>query len=329
MGFVVLKLAKFAKMTILLYNKKMASLNKIKGLIFGSAIADALGFICEYKKRDELEKYVEELFDGELKTITHRTHPINYQFGQYSDDTQFSLLLLTHLINRNRLNPKIFLKDLKNEYAKGFLVGLGGNTKKLLSEKSSDTNNSSNGSLMRSYPIGLFYNNEKEILLNSKKQSSITHSHKDAILASQCYAVTVHLLLNNQNKKTILNKWTNYFSSLDWLEYTKEDFIGHLKENYTRKGWEYVPPGAEVSIKAALYCFYNTNSYEECLKESLLLGGDTDTVASLSCGLMGLCLGFYGIPNEWRNILIDKGVNQTKYLESIAEEIFHYIRKNN
>lgn len=302
----------------------MISLNKIKGLIFGAAIADAIGFVCEYKKRDELEKYVEELFKGELKTLTHRTHPIDYQFGQYSDDTQFSLLLLHHLMNNQGLKPEVFFQELKHAYSKGLLVGLGKNTKNLLSGKSSNTNNSSNGSLMRSYPIGLFYNNEAEILLNSEKQSSITHSHKEAILASQCYAISVYLLLNNQDKKTLPLKWAEFFPSMDWLTYTKKDFIEHLKENYARQGWEYVPPGAEVSIKSALYCFYNNNDYQECLKESLLLGGDTDTVASLSCGLMGLYLGFDEIPHQWRGILVDEETSQTKNLENIARAIFDY-----
>lgn len=66
-------------------------------------------------------------FESEIFLVKNRTYPKIYEFGQYSDDTQFSKLLIQSYIN------KVSFKELLvQEYKKDNLIGLGKNTKKLL-----------------------------------------------------------------------------------------------------------------------------------------------------------------------------------------------------
>ena len=204
-------------------------MDKIKGLIFGAAIGDALGFIAEYQSRDLLEKYIQELKGGELKTLTSRTYPKTYPYGQYSDDTQFSTLLLENILNNKTVDKAKYLQILKEEFLKNNLVGLGSNTKKILSGTSNKVNNSSNGSIIRTYPVGLL-----------------------------------------------------------------------------------IP---------------NSSDFKECLYNSLYLGGDTDSVASLACGLKGLKLGFNSIPKEFQNIPYDQE-NKVTYLNKLSERVSEYLKSN-
>lgn len=42
-----------------------------------------------------------------------------------------------------------------------------------------------------------------------------------------------------------------------------------------------------------------TDSYEEAVKQAVLLGNDTDTTACVAGGLAGILYGFEGIPKRW------------------------------
>ena len=59
------------------------------------------------------------------------------------------------------------------------------------------------------------------------------------------------------------------------------------------------------TLQAALWCFYNTASYRECILTAVNLGDDTDTVAAVAGGLAGLYYCLNGkdeseqIPGEW------------------------------
>ena len=296
---------------------------KIKGLVFGAAIGDALGFISEFKNRDKLEKYIEELKNNKLSTLTHRTYPIDYPYGQYSDDTQFSLLLIKNILDHNDLKPKEYFNLLKSEFQKNNLVGIGSNTRKLLSDVTNNINNSSNGSIMRTYPIGLLFPKD-DILMKAKLQSKITHDHPDAIEACQIFSMLVYKILNNQGYTNLLKKKID----IKFLDLTIEEFISFAKKNYHRDNWNYIPPGATITLLAAIYAFHNSKDFDECLFTGLFLGGDTDSVASLACGLKGLSLGFNSIPEKFRNIPFDQE-NKVDELNNVVLKIEKYREKNN
>ena len=49
-----------------------------------------------------------------------------------------------------------------------------------------------------------------------------------------------------------------------------------------------------------------TDSYEEAVKQAVLLGNDTDTTACVAGGLAGILYGFEGIPKRWLQALREK-----------------------
>lgn len=52
------------------------------------------------------------------------------------------------------------------------------------------------------------------------------------------------------------------------------------------------------TLKAATWCFVNTNSYEECVLAAVNLGDDTDTTAAVAGALAGTAYGIDAIPQE-------------------------------
>lgn len=60
------------------------------------------------------------------------------------------------------------------------------------------------------------------------------------------------------------------------------------------------------TLKAATWCFVNTNSYEDCVLAAVNLGDDTDTTAAVAGALAGTAYGIDAIPQEWIDTLRGK-----------------------
>jgi ADP-ribosyl-[dinitrogen reductase] hydrolase len=55
------------------------------------------------------------------------------------------------------------------------------------------------------------------------------------------------------------------------------------------------------TLKASMYCFLTTESYQDATLMAVNLGNDADTTAAVTGGLAGLYYGFDAIPEKWRN----------------------------
>ncbi len=53
------------------------------------------------------------------------------------------------------------------------------------------------------------------------------------------------------------------------------------------------------SLEAAMWCFFTTETYKDCVLKAVNLGNDTDTVAAIAGGLAGVYYGLNNIPREW------------------------------
>lgn len=307
--------------------------NKIKGCIVGGAIGDSLGLIVEKKTYEETQTFVKELSQNHLKTFTNRTYPITYRQGQISDDTQFSLHLIESLLEYQKFNAQDYQNRLVRAYISNELVGIGKNTKKIFESiiKNESTvqllNNSSNGALMRAYVMGLFYRSSNVIQPYSDEQSKLTHDHFDSIISCRIIAKSISYLLHTPNStiKDLRSKvWSSNDSKLldlSFLDLSDSQFLEHIKNNYSRDGWEYVPPGAIVTLKAALYSAYHSQSFEEAIYRGISLGGDTDTVASLIGSLMGVHVGYNKLPQKWANNLYDQKFGNLSDILEICNKV--------
>ena len=55
-----------------------------------------------------------------------------------------------------------------------------------------------------------------------------------------------------------------------------------------------------AALEAAIWCFANTQSYQEAILRAANLGDDADTTAAICGQLAGAHYGASGIPEDWR-----------------------------
>lgn len=258
--------------------------DKISGALFGAAVGDCIGAPFEGLGYDE--NRVPTNFGGGM---------FNLAPGETTDDTLMTLDLaetwmecgtfdrdrfLNKMILTVRKDPKTFgrttktLVDLLEQgcFAKhaAYVINLifGGIT---------------NGSLMRTVPVGLAYK-YKEAGVEAEKISAYTHSSHQACTACRYVSDTIAGLVSGMTKNEVLEEVPNIY-----LE-------GELKPSVL----------AFDAARCAFTIFKECGNYYDTILKICRLGGDTDTIASIAGGMAGACYGIDSIPKEWIDSLLLK-----------------------
>ena len=188
--------------------------------------------------------------------------------GTWSDDSSMTLATLESITRLGRIDLKDILRYAKGEK----LENCGG--------KSFMDNG--NGALMRILPIVFIPHTQEEI----DAVGGLTHAHEISKIGCRLYLTVAEQIL--KGKEVVFPKEIPYYQ-IDNLKNLIRDEI---------KSSGYVVD----TLEAALWCFYTTENYKNCVLKAVNLGGDTDTIAAVAGGLAGLfygCGGKKGIPEEW------------------------------
>ena len=305
---------------------------KIKAVMIGHAIGDALGVPVEFCSREELVANPVTDMRG------YGTYPV--PAGSWSDDTSMSIAALDSLASGKLDFDDIMVKfgewyynDKYTPTGKMFDVGYTCahaitnyieyhapiNECGLRAE-----NSNGNGSLMRIHPFVIyakikFLNGTEEgywSWMNCLKQASaLTHAHERSIMGCHIYADCLCFLLKEPTKESL--KEGIKFAELD-LDFLPE--FEHYKRifepDFEKLTVDDIKSSGYVvdTLEAALWCLLTTDSYKECVLKAVNLGEDTDTVAAVVGGLAGALYGYDAIPKEWLDTLKRKD-----YLEKMCE----------
>lgn len=170
---------------------------------------------------------------------------------------------------------------------------------------------SGNGSIMRLAPVPIAYMNHPEQAVYFSIQSSRT-THASPLCLDACgwMASLLLALLHGGDKDCVLQVFyqpqTEAITTLQSFEF--------IDKNYRDlRGTGYVLE----SLESALWCFWHTHSYEDCILAAANLGDDADTTAAVAGQLAGAYYGFNGIRKDWREHLF-----WHDEIESLAQQLF-------
>lgn len=295
----------------------------VKSCVIGAAIGDALGVPFEFKSREVMK-------DNPATTMIGRgTH--NQPIGTWSDDTSMILATMDAIVsgldyNRIMHNFSLWLYDAEFT-PRGLVFDVGRTTDYAISKyKRANTpalecgdngeKANGNGSLMRIVPFALYCHlKNKKCVLDERtsvvihRGSSLTHSHPRSQMACGIYASIVFSLLKKQEKRSIymgLKKAHKFYSRQGEYKSELKCFTNLFEKDFGKFESSLIKSSGYVvdSLEAAIWCALSTNSYEESVLKAVNLGGDTDTIASITGGLTGLLYGIECIPNEWKEHLL-------------------------
>lgn len=234
------------------------------------AMADAYGAGFEFAE----EPFIKE---NNCLTKYHQSPYDKRPAGFYTDDTQMTIALCELMINESGMWNKelvaayflkAFKRDPRDTYSQDFYHFLLETDSAIEFIENINADSVRNGSSMRSVPLGLI-KDKSEMLEKAKIQASLTHNTHEGIVASQAVALAVYYFVNHLGPKGGLFNYVCQQST----EYFRKDKITPTECN------------ALDTIDAVLTVLNQSNSLKEILLNAIQLGGDTDSVACIACGI--------------------------------------------
>jgi ADP-ribosyl-[dinitrogen reductase] hydrolase len=277
-------------------------LNRSKGCLVGLAVGDAVGTTLEFRKR------------GTFKPITDMTGGGQFclKKGYWTDDTSMALCLGYSLIECDGFNPQDQMERYCNWLDKGYMSSIGtcfdvGVTVSSALRRFQKTGEpfsgpksrwtSGNGSIMRLAPIPIYFQHQPDLALHYAGESSrTTHGAPLCIDACKYLSMILVKLLAGATKQAFKN--VSYLPECD-------EFVRIQQGHFVEKPYSEIKGTGFVveSLEAALWCFLNTESFDDCILAAANLGDDADTTAAIAGQLAGAYYGYSAIRKNWLSSL--------------------------
>ena len=273
--------------------------NRFRGCLLGLAIGDAVGTTVEFKSRGSFSPVTDMIGGGVF----------GLQPGQWTDDTSMALCLATSLITKNEFDPEDQMDRYWRWYRDGYLSStgkcfdIGGTVGDALESfrrtgkpfsGSTSPNAAGNGSLMRLAPIPIFCFPELQKILHFAAESSrTTHGAPECLEACQLFSEILFNAFSGMDKEPVLFK-TTFKPSTPKI---RNIALGNYRDKDINqiRGSGYVVE----SLEAALWSFYQTDTFEAAILQAANLGDDADTTAAICGQIAGAYYGESGIPTKW------------------------------
>lgn len=294
-------------------------IEKIKSVVIGHAVADALGVPVEFYTREELDEAPVTEMEG------FGTYPM--PAGAWSDDTSMSLCTL-EVLGKYGLDFDRIMQNFAKWYYQDEFTPTGemfdvGNTCSIAIENYikykkpytmcglNGERNNGNGSLMRIYPFVL-YLADKAMPIAEKMEiihtaSALTHAHIRAKIGCGIYAFVLWEVLRNPQKESVLKGLEEakmfYREEKELKAYSRifdRAFIVTHKKRIKSSGY------VVDTLEAVLWSILTTNSYQTAVLKAVNLGDDTDTVGAITGALAGALYGYEAIPDRWKRALLKR-----------------------
>ena len=254
--------------------------------MIGAIIGDIVGSIYELEEINALKfnSNKKRPYEERIKILEANT-PLFFNKCSYTDDTTLTIAIANALIENDTFEKslrKYGLEELslgkdmygRNRFGKGFVSWLH-------NEKIGDSYG--NGASMRISPVAYFFDDLDIILRKTKEATIPSHNNEEAIKGAQIVTTAIYLSKQKYSKEQIKEELETRF------EMSFEFKLEQLQKNYrfTSRTIDSVPQ--------AIFCFLESNSFEDCLRKSISIGGDSDTIAAIACSIAE---SFYGVPKE-------------------------------
>lgn len=217
---------------------------------------------------------------------THEESPDSIEIlknGKFTDDSVLTVAIMGWLIGSGG-NPEDLPRVLKywaNAYPD---AGYGGRFKTwVLSDSDAPINSFGNGSGMRVSPCAFYANTLEECLDLAKISAEVTHNHEEGIKGAQAIAEAIYLARSGAGKA-------------DMKRILEDDFKYDLSKPLTEIGRNAhgFDATCQVTVPEAIMCFLNSYDFIDCIRKSIWIGGDSDTIAAMACSIAE---PYYGLPH--------------------------------
>ena len=141
-----------------------------------------------------------------------------------------------------------------------------------------------NGAAMRISPAGFVAKTEAQVFQLAETITSVTHNHEEGLKGGSAVALAVFLARHGSPMNEIKSRMAEYYD----LDFKIDDIRSSYKFDETCQG----------TVPQALNAFFESDSFEDAIRNAISLGGDSDTIAAITGSIAD---AFYGVPDPIRD----------------------------
>ena len=234
----------------------------ICGYLYGAMIGDIVGSIYEFSP---------------IKT---KAFPLFSESCEYTDDTIMTVAVARAIMRDHECGDGVERQSLHQLMTQEmqflgrrypYPMGSYGNRFALWlrADNPEPYNSYGNGSAMRASACGLAAQSLKEALELSRVSAEVSHNHPEGIKGAQATAAATFLAKTGKSKAEIKEYIEANFYSLNMS-------IDELNRTY---GFE---PSCQKSVPQAIVCFLQSDSFEDAIRNTIYIGGDSDTIGAIT-----------------------------------------------
>lgn len=219
-----------------------------------------------------------------------------------TDDSIMSLAIAKAIMDFKKsggmLDKKatIYMQQLGRDYP-GYGYGFGF-YKWIFSDTPLPYNSYGNGAAMRVSACGYAADSQKDALFMSDAVTGVTHNHAEGIKGARAVADAIFLAKKGKTIDELKKHICKHYYKID---FTIDEIRPHYQFNET----------CQNTVPQALEAFFESDSFEDALRTAISVGGDSDTLAAITCSIAE---AYYGVPQDIYN-------NAVKYLDKTLRSI--------
>jgi ADP-ribosylglycohydrolase len=155
---------------------------------------------------------------------------------------------------------------------------------------------------MRVGPIGWAFTTDEATLTAAKLSAECTHNHQEGIKGAQATALCIFMARQGESKEAIRSAIQCEFG------YDLGFTCDEIRDTYE---WKSTCQG---SVPQAIVAFLDGTDFEDCIRNAISIGGDSDTIG---CITGSIAEAFYGIPDAIGKIAL--GYLPEEFITTITE----------
>ena len=169
-------------------------------------------------------------------------------------------------------------------------------------------NSFGNGAAMRVSPCGIAAESLEEAIALARDVTGVTHNHPDGLKGAEATAVTVYLARSGMSREELRAYITKNYYPLDFT-------LEQIRETYA------FAPSCRMSVPQAMEAFFEAQTFEEAIRNAVMLGGDSDTIAAITGSI---AKQYFSVPDS----LVRKALTYVpEKLHRIINEFEQYVEE--
>ena len=208
--------------------------------------------------------------------------PLWLDISKFTDDTVMMVAIADAMLNQRDFEES--LRDWCDRYPG---VGYGSGTQNWLADPDlKGYGSTGNSAAIRGLVVGMLHQDENTLMAVAEAAVDYSHNSEEAILYAQAVAKAAFMAKQGHPAKTILDNMSEF------LDVTLDFDLSELHANYEFSAV------CSKSVPQALYLGLTANSLEDCLRNGIYIGGDTDSILAVAAGIAGIFYSAESLPQD-------------------------------